>query len=774
MAEGSNFRGDGTGPPGTGASGGTPTFGGFGGDTEHQDDRPNDGAQTTDKLHADTTPPKETNNGQGKPTGGPAEKTEPPAGGSSVPNRDRGISSDGSSPQQKPESKTNVSPVDKAFSASQQPATNAEKTSTVPGKSTDTNRNEAVKTHLPTAELTAVQPKSEQSNQPQAKSVEATKNSQSLHDENKDQTGTSAKALAPSDRTTSNAAQEKFQAGHSLEQKIATPGERQAAAPPQEHLSRPTQFDAQQMARAAQSDKPPQIAAAVPGVENKQFGQAPGRANNPGEPAPTAEKHEQANKTVDLSLQNSEHSKSEKSAAKLATEGEQHKKLDEPPKSPAAGELGSNNSAGREGKLVPEPNLSEATTKHGEPKSDVARGDQAVKEAPHKVETPQPSKEIRHDATENLTDKNIFIDKSKNAQIDGAKDTSIGNRPGETPTGNRDGKQDARSDKDIGNELTTKSDQRSDARVSDVVAGGSVGINLEGRGNRTEKSEPAERIILKVENLAVNLADKGTVANLLGVLEQIKTGKVIATDPESTAFAHAVLSMKETNLGKIEAALKTSDVTLLNAVLLDKLTPEQAEYQKLARWDLPKEKAKNEKLEAENQELKRDRNFLQGFIASVKNLFADFIHGRKLLGQDASAAEIVEEITIEAKNKNAVEQFMARTHTQLARYDAGEDAEQIDIEDAQVTASGQRSNQQKTTTRDTHVVETLSNCEAIALLKLGKAELGELLAQINQIESTLIDDRPKRRDLLPGEVLFLPTKQEIQAAVDLLERDAAT
>jgi hypothetical protein len=30
----------------------------------------------TEKLHADTTPPKETNNGQGKPTGGPAEKTE--------------------------------------------------------------------------------------------------------------------------------------------------------------------------------------------------------------------------------------------------------------------------------------------------------------------------------------------------------------------------------------------------------------------------------------------------------------------------------------------------------------------------------------------------------------------------------------------------------------------------------------------------------------------------------------------------------------------------
>jgi len=517
-------------------------------------------------------------------------------------------------------------------------------------------------------------------------------------------------------------------------------------------------------------------------IHQTQKNQNPASAAHQPETAPIKPLQDLAAKPPEQKFQTGETPGQHTNNGKAASDAAQGKNTDSPPKSPAAGELGANNSAGRDGKLVPEPHATtDANVRGGAGKEFDVAHENTTRDA--LSDTTKSQSQIGHTDqtainTSRLDGIDAIIEKHKENPLENPI-VPIGKRDGKEPIasqpeGTRDPKVDNQSGKDKNADIANKADTR---LPGNEASSGSMGAGFDVRPGRVNDKaaapEPVERIILRVENLAVNLADKGTVAKLLGVLEQIKTGKVTATDPESTVFAHAILSAKETNLGKIEAALKASDNALLNSILSDKLTPEQAEYQKLARWDLPKEKAKNEKLEAENQELKRDRNFLQGFISSVKGFFAEFVSGRKPLEPDASAAEIIDEITVEANNKNAVEQFMSRTQNQLAKYEAGEDAEPIDAEDAPAVASSPKPNQQKTT-RDTHVVETLSNCEEIALLKLGNSALSELLAQINQIESTLIDDRPKRRDLLPGEVLYLPTKQEIQAVLDPPKPGATT
>lgn len=743
-----------------------------------------------EKLHADTTPPKPTmegtNNGQGNgKTDRAAEKSEPPAGGSSPVNRG-GISSDGNSFQQKTESKAASTPSDsKTLSTTQQPtATSAEKSNAAAVKP----QAEQVHTSGQNKELIATNPYNappkggDKTIQPQEQSKpEATKYPPSLHEEGKEQTAPSAKALAQSDRNTDNQ-QTKTNAapiekptnepigrsGHEIEQH---------GPPAQQPKSSENTNQSQKI--TTPETKPEPKSGSIPSptpiptdIHQPQKLQNPASAANQPESAPIAPQKDLSTKPVDTKMQLGDNPKPPTADGKPASEAAQGKNF-EPPRSPAvAGELGAHNSAGGERIAHEPPVTKESNNPNGgtSKQFDVAQEATTTEARGDRIQSQSQIKTSEDIATGRLD--TTLIEKNRDHQVENTILPTGKNTVGEPSVKVDTGKTD-KQEKPPEVDSVTGDKPPLKVPVTDAAAGGSaLAIPSDHRSDKVT-AEPVERIILKVENGVFNLAEKGTVSKLLGVLEQIKTGKVTATDPESTAFAHAVLSVKDANWVKVEVALKALDSSLLNNLLVDKLPPEQAENQKLARWELPKEREKSAKLEAENQELKRDRYFLQGFVESIKGFFADFVHGRKPLPPDASGPEIVEDISIEARNRNAVEQFWSRTQTQLAKYEVGEDTDQADVDDAPVDISSSKSIQPIIATRATHVVETLSNCEEIALLKLGNSALSDLLAQINQIESTLIDGRPVRRDLLPGEVLFLPTEQEIQAVMEPPNRGAA-
>ncbi len=236
-------------------------------------------------------------------------------------------------------------------------------------------------------------------------------------------------------------------------------------------------------------------------------------------------------KPADSNVRSTELPKQTTTYGKTASEALKDLKSESARSPELAGAGTDKNSAGNGPIVHEQPNLSEATTKHGEPKSDVARGEQATTEATHKPETQEPSKEIRVDTTDSLTDRNnIVIDKNTKTQVEGTRDTAIGNRAGEAATGNRDGKQEPPG-KDKTADIANKTDTH---LPGNDVSSASMGASFDGRPGRVndkaeQKAETTDRgEVFKTQDgkpVKLDLTNKETCKQVLDLINQIETNR---------------------------------------------------------------------------------------------------------------------------------------------------------------------------------------------------------------------------------------------------------
>lgn len=806
-----------------GKGGGKPSFGSLGGDGQGgqgdgtgtgdtgdgANDKTHQAKAAAEKLHADTTPPKPTtegtNNGQGNgKIDRPAEKSEPPAGGSSPVNRG-GVSADGNSSQQKTDSKAASTPSDnKTLSTTQQPTvTSAEKSNAAAVKT----QTEQAHTSGQNKELIATNPynaapKADTSIQPQShtKSAEATKNPQSPHEGK--EPGNEAKVLAQPERS-SAMSPEKTQPAHSLEQRAAAaPETRIANNPPQEHVKTPQtestqtarsqQVDKQQQSeKTLQSDKPQQIAAATPNVENKQFGQSPGRNNNPSEQAPPAGRNDSAAKDVNAKLLNSEQSKIPASDTKPAADATPKQKLEPLNPPPAAGELGQKDSAG--GGRIPheQQGLTEATSKHGNPKFDVAPGEQSVKDAPHKPDVPQPSKETRVDATDNaMPDRSIFIDKSKNSQIDGVKDSSnvVGNRQTEPPSPIRDGKQETRSDKDTkdtSNESVSKSDHRVDSRVSEGSGGGSFGINLEARGNRAEKGEPIERLSILADvkvgekSIRLDLADRKTLEGLLNAVQQVQDNRITVKDSTGRALLNLVLEIERDKLPALKdsltLAIKEPSRELGDRIqgLLGEKMPERYKDEMNRLWE---KAARSENLV--EQVMRTITTWLDRlpFKQSAssnddgKTLINDFTAGALDVTTENIGKLKLDLLDLRARSRSGEQEVVDDQEQRFVQrtFSAMEEAAKKESENVTDSSLSNTSNSlnrvSSANERPSYVIQEGDTFESIAVKQFNEVSLAGLVKKIAQVEESIAPNGVMISNLYVGRVISLPSEAEVNVA----------
>lgn len=771
-------QGDGT---GTGAIDKTPQ-----GKTDQQ--------AATEKLHADATPV-DQKPGAAKPGAVPSDNA--PVGKDTTPAA--------SGKQASPEAKT-PTPESKAIAASQT-TTTAEKAQAPAGKSQPEHVAEGKATkELPAASLVEPkaqsQPKSDTTNiqpQSQAKPVEANKVPESLHLQEKDQAATSAKALAQSDRNTADSPQAKTNTsadkpnepiGRTGNQKIESqppPGQQTKPQEATYQTGKPTSPETRPEARSIPVPVPVEI-------HQPQKNQNPASAAHQPEAAPIAPQKDLTAKLADAKVQLSEPTKLPTTDGKAASEAVQGKKSESPSSPTSAGELGQKDFAGREGKLVPEPN----TTKNdggsgGTGKEFNVAQEASTKDAPiDKTEPRSQIKAIENEITPNKLDAIIEKNKDHN-QIDSTILPTGRKVEAETPVRVTEGKQDTRQDKD-GKEVGQKLEPRPPG--AEGTLGGSIGAGLDARGGRTqEKVEPsADREqrgeifkALDGKPLRLDFASKETCKQLLDLINQIDSNKFKPLDQAGRERLSLLLELNPVNRAALKEVLqsfvmkdKPIELESVRSLMAEKLDPMLARQLKDMADGRIDDAQKLQRLEAR---VKDAGNFLTSFASHVFEAFNRILTNARQ-SVSSSEATSVDDILQEAHSDkmsiiSVVEQTASEQREQLLDRLATYTVAPEEIEPA-VTAvdEAESVNRTKATQdkdgkfRKSHTVESGQTYKSIAIeLYNGEARLEELLKQVNGGDiATFIDDRVQRKDLEAGDVIFLPTDKEVDAALEGLNQ----
>ncbi|MBX9724660.1 MAG: hypothetical protein K2X81_24865, partial [Candidatus Obscuribacterales bacterium] len=498
--------------------------------------------------------------------------------------------------------------------------------------------------------------------------------------------------------------QERVQAGHSLEQRVATPSEPKATTTPStdntQSTSKSTTAEMQTSSSSQRQDQQ-LIASAVP-----EFGQ---------------KQTQQRQAALDATAEaGQKHSGGEPIVSHQQGLSEASGKSD--------GAHGDRQHGGGQNGDVAHGDLQHSGGHRNDSKFDIAPGDQTNKEAAiksdaTKADTSIPHKDLQPDKSNpTLIDASLLVKDQKNQPSDGVRDAGRTESQSAAGARTQDSQAPMSNHGSIDGAASTKGEPSTGHPTSDIAASGhsntdasiagkhisnALGLNDSGddhTGSNTHAGEggiglasgratpfeikdgkqtserTGERVIFSDNNLAVNLSNKDTITKLASVLEQIKTGQVTTTDIESTRFAHAILSMKDGNIAKLEQALANSDSALMKTLLLDKLPPEVAEQSKKLGWELAKLKTDNANLKAENAELKHDKNVLEILFAKVGQLFDDF---RKSVWpphnlesrQNKDTQSIIEELSTNSSkiNETAVKEFvMGLSETMLQKPDLAE------------------------------------------------------------------------------------------------------
>jgi hypothetical protein len=457
-------------------------------------------------------------------------------------------------------------------------------------------------------------------------------------------------------------------------------------------------------------------------------------------------------------------------------------------------------------------------------KFDIAPGDQTSKEASikndaTKADTSIPHKDLQPDKSNpTLIDASLLIKDQKNQPSDGVRDagraesqSAAGVRPQDSQVpmsnhGSIDGAASAKGEPlSTGHptsDIAASGHSNTDASIAGKHISNALGLNdggddhtgsnthageggsgfapgratpFESKDGKQTSERTGERVIFNDNNLAINLSNKDTIAKLSSVLEQIKTGQITAADAESTKFAHAILSMKDGNIAKLEQALANSDSALMKALLLDKLSPAAAEQSKKLGWELAILKTDNAKLKAENAELKHDKNVLEILFSRVGQLFDDF---RKTVWppqnfesrQVKDTKSIVEELSTNSSkiNEAAVKEFvMGLSETMLQKPDLVEaDATENDSADK---APLKAPKDNKGNPREPYLVKPEDSYKSIALVKYNDERIEWLLKSVNGgANATIVNDQYVQAQLAAGDVIFLPTASETKSFLESL------
>lgn len=603
--------------------------------------------------------------------------------------------------------------------------------------------------------------------------------------------------------------QEKIQAGHSLEQRAAVPSEPKPAVPSEakattspsvdntQSTSKSTTAEIQTSSNQRQDQQ--LIASAMPEFGQKQTQQRQAALDATAE---AGQKHSGGEPIV-----SHQQGLSEASGKPDGAHGDRQ------------------HGGGQNGDVVHD-DLQHSGGHRSDSKFDIAPGDQTNKEAAikndsTKADTSIPHKDVQPDKSNpTLIDASLLIKDQKNQPSDGVRDAGrtesqsaagVRTQDSQVPMSNHgsiDGAASTKGEPSTGHptsDIAASGHSNADASIAGKNISNALSLNDSGddhTGSNTHAGEggiglasgratpfefkdgkqtserTGERVIFSDNNLAVNLSNKDTITKLASVLEQIKTGQVTTTDIESTRFAHAILSMKDGNIAKLEQALANSDSVLMKTLLLDKLPPEAAEQSKKLGWELAKLKTDNAKLKAENAELKHDKNVLEILFAKVGQLFDDF---RKSVWpphnlesrQNKDTQSIIEELSTNSSkiNEAAVKEFvMGLSETMLQKPDLAE-AGLINSDSTENTPL-KAPKDNKGNSREPYLVKPEDSYRSIALVKYNDERIEWLIKRVNGgANATIVNDQYVQAQLAAGDIIFLPTSSETKSFLESLAGD---
>lgn len=783
MAEGSDTNGQGTGPPGNGS--GTPAFGGFGAADTREKDNPNDGQQPKADTPATVkdTAAQQLQNEYHDTTTQPGQKSEKPsvaatdgaAQSGSAPGREVQTKSPASNVQEVKSSPTDSKPV----AASPAAGATADKTQASAGKSQSESPKELIASN-PYAKTNT-----DQSIQPQVQKSGEAKTVPAALPSGNDQTGTSAQALSRSDHNATDNQQAKTNTASSEKPPQQIGGEARehsdSQAPPapvakaQENSYQPSKTS---------SDAKPEInkipAVPIPIENQSQKNQNPAGAAQKPETAPGKPQQDLVAKSQEAKNLPADTQKQNTNDGKPGPEAEQHKKLDESPKSPAAGELGSNNSAGKGGKLVPEPNTTtDANVRGGTGKEFDVAHENTTREALN--DRSQPQSQIRHGEqtavnTSRLDGIDAIIEKSRENQQDSPV-VPIGKRDGKEPIVSqpdvaRDPKVDNSSGKDKDTDIANKTETR---QSGNEVSSGSMGAGFDGRPGRVndktdQKVEAIERgeifKTLDGKSVKLDLSDKATCKQLLDLINQIETNKFKPLDQTGRERLNLLSEMQPTSqkqLKELLTAFVTKDVPVdsrAGLLLQDKLEPSVAERFK-------QQVNKILELEHSNLGIKQivsrvsealDHFLLKVFSAPKQELEKEVTDANGLVLTLADSADPMQP---------EVREFVINMKEILPRdigdLDVVPEEAPESIDDTPFTTNSTKVDRSGHS-REQYLVQDKDTPKSIALKCSNNEALWRLILEINKPEATYSDvnDKIRNRDFLAGELIHLPTYTERQ------------
>lgn len=785
-AERTGQQSDGT---GTGANG-----------DNHTENKGNaaDGKTPADNARAEVynsgpKPQEGTNNGQGNRPTGLAEKIVPPAGGALASGQ--GNLNAERNPVKSQEAKPAAPGAleNKALSAPQQQAAAAtEKTSPVVGKSQAE----------PPKELIASSPyaktNNDQSIQPQGqpKRIEADQNPPTHHKEDKDQTATSARALAQSDRNTTDNQQTKTNTvpGDKPNEPIGRSGNQKIESqPPPAQQAKPLETNYQSKPTASEA-KPEPRSIPIPtpiDVQQPQKNQNPISPVHQPESAPIASQKDLSTKPVDPKMQLGEIQKPITSDGKVASEALKDTKSESTRSPEIAGAGADKNSPGNGPIAHEQPSTKESNNPNGGTQKgfDVAQENTTMEARGDKIQSPSQIRTAEDIATGRLD--TTLIEKNREHPLDNMV-VPVGRTDGKEPIARqpeatREPKVDNQSDKDKSADVVHKTETR---LPGSEVASGSMGIGFDGRPGRgndksEQKAEAIERgevfTTLDGKPVRLDLTNKETCKQLLDLINQIETNKFKALDQtgrERLALLVELEPKSRTALKDILQAFvlkdKPVELELARTLMTDKIDPALARQTKELADGRVDDAHKLQRLEAKE---KAARNFLTSFANHVFEAFNRVVNNaRNSVRATEPEPKSVDDILQEAHSDkmstiSAVEQATSEEREQLleklATFSApAEDidvAPNSDVEVEKDAAPGVTLTTQDEdgTYRDVYAVKAGETYKSIAVKSFDDGErLEQLLKEINKPAAAYLDDRIVPAGLIAGQIIYLPTNTE--------------
>lgn len=517
-------------------------------------------------------------------------------------------------------------------------------------------------------------------------------------------------------------------------------------------------------------------------INTAQKNQNPASAAQKPETAPIMPLQDSVPKIQDAKNLPADIPKQNSNDGKPGPEVAQGKNPDSPRSSPAADELGSNNSTGREGRLVPEPNTTtDANVRGGTGKEFDVAHENTTRDA--LSDTTKSQSQIKTSNQDIVSDKldTTLIEKNRENQQDSPV-VPIGKRDGKEPIvsqpdGTRDPKVDNQSGKDKNADIANKTDIH---LPGNEASSASMGAGFEGRPGRMDKSDPkAETIergetfkMLDGKTVKLDLSDKATCKQLLDLANQIETNKFKQLDPAGRERLNLLLEMRPASLKQLNEVLTAfviKDVAIdsrIGLLLQDKLEPGIAERSK-------QQVEKILELERSNSGFKQIvvrvsealEHFLKALSAPKKELEKEIPDAQRLVLQFTDDADPmppeVREFVINMK------EILPKNIDSLDVLDTGKEETQ-DHNDTPVVTNSTKVDPGGNS-REQYLVQDKDTPQLIALKCFNNAALGQLIWEINKPEATYSADTDKirNRDFLAGERIHLPTYDERQEFLKL-------